>query len=214
MTTRKERKRQARRAQKAREQAATTVPKPSNTPATQPQAQQPDHSKSPQSWVSRFWGAFWKVVVAVGVVAGLLGVAYQFRSRVSLSFGERLDPANALSYQSIVSNDGLLSLYEVEINCTGGHVRYANGLTFLLEDGAVMTRPGYSTHELGPAQKLTAPFICHAPTVGDTPASFDFVVEVHYNAIFLSRGVARFRVVSDRRPDGMLVPMQMPIAAK
>jgi hypothetical protein len=152
----------------------------------------------------------WEAVAAVGVLATIIACAYQFRPRVTLSIGERLDPEDALSAQVIIANDGLLPLYDVQLDCADGTVKYTNGGSLTMQSGGSIHNEGNEAPRVGPGQKFATALFCHTP-LGRTPASFDIVARVSFRPPLLWRGHADFRIVSMRDPYGHIVTAQRPL---
>ena len=200
---RRQRKRIEHVMRKGKTALVTDLPPPSGTPQTAPQGQ-----STPPPISRKFLRRMWEAVAAVGVLATIIACAYQFRPRVTLSIGERLDPDDALSAQIIIANDGLLPLYDVQLDCISGTVKYTNGGSLTVQSGGSLHNEGNEARRIGPGQKFATPFLCHTP-LGRSPASFDIVATVSFR--LLRRGHADFRIVSIRDSYGHMAAAERPL---
>lgn len=158
-------------------------------------------------WTARLWQG----LVSLAVILTILGFAYQMRPIVTLSIGERLDPGNPLSNQLIISNDGILSIYDVSINCTDGRVAYSSGRSIIIADGASIFRRGDEVSRIDSGQKFTTAFVCYTPELGQDPSAFNFAVSVSYRPPLLPKKLVReFRLMGIRDSAGRLVMIQRP----
>src|SRR5680860_12853 len=67
--------------------------------------------------VRRLASRLWKIVVLAGVLIGLFGGVVQLYTRISISPQAPLSPSNIFTTPFIISNDGLLPIYDVGITC-------------------------------------------------------------------------------------------------
>src|SRR4051812_18087253 len=65
----------------------------------------------------------WKTIVAVSVLVGIAAGVLSFSSRISVSPSLQLDPSDLFSTQFQVSNDGYLSIYNVQFTCRYNHIK-------------------------------------------------------------------------------------------
>jgi hypothetical protein len=65
-------------------------------------------------WFLSPTGAFW---ASVGIILGLVGTYYLFRTKLTIEPDATLDPKNPLVTPFRITNDGVLSIYDVDRSC-------------------------------------------------------------------------------------------------
>ncbi|MDQ3749668.1 MAG: hypothetical protein M3367_11780 [Acidobacteriota bacterium] len=69
----------------------------------------------------------WTIIAGISVIVGIIG-GVQLSPRVSVSSNESLDPSTPFSSPFIVSNEGLLPIYDVEFQCDIKNVEAMNNI--------------------------------------------------------------------------------------
>ena len=108
--------------------------------------------------------------------------------------GNSIDPANVLSSPAILSNDGVFTIYDVSVSCTGpGTILEHDGNTVF---PAVSLLHGVSTvSKIGRGEKVAINGICQIPGMLH-PISVEAVVRVDFRPLFLPRDHREFTIKS------------------
>lgn len=125
----------------------------------------------------------WKSVFYIlGVLAALSG-ALSFLPKISVTSSGPLDSLNPFSAPFIISNDGILPIYSVNIHIYPRNVRDASGAEVILKQGIKSSNPPIPI--MAPGEKVTLglpfPFIFQAPLIS---ADIEYVVIYRPDWIF------------------------------
>ena len=113
-------------AQKERQQA--------NKLNTQRPSQSP-HPREKTRLLPTIWKWSVRGVVALGVIAGLVGFAYQFRPQLSIEPDITLNSRDPFATQFRITNIGSLSLYDLRFACTLNSPPLLKNITILNSSG-------------------------------------------------------------------------------
>ena len=123
-----------------------------------------------------------------GIITGgstLMALIIQVISRISVSPAITLDPKDPFSTPFILSNDGALPVYSIQIGCWYDHIRWASGFDFSMTNGELRDESAF-LKSLGPGRRTTIEF-SHAFTWDKSIPiiSADVTIAVHYRPMFL-----------------------------
>jgi len=104
------------------------------------QSQEIKPAHSPKSLWAKIFSWAWKVFAGIAVI---LGVYNALHPRVSVLPSTYLDPSDPLKALFEVTNEGLLSLYNVKVSCAIERVTLLTGLK-------IVGGPNFSTHLFNP----------------------------------------------------------------
>jgi len=144
----------------------------------------------------------WAVIVAITVIVGLVGVV-ELYPRVSVSSNESLDPSTPFSSPFIVSNEGLLSIYDVEFQCDIKNVEATNNIKL---GGFSTMRPVKVIPIINPAGKETTQ--CARNSFAPASGKFenaDISIVVNFRLFWIPLSLTRkFRFVTEKDKSGQL----------
>jgi hypothetical protein len=102
------------------------------------------------NWLTRI-STFWKVILfLVGIPGVYIGVLSVF-PRVSVSPSEELKKYDPLSSPFVITNDGYLSIYSVNMNCSVNHLLLSSGARIV----NVSALDNLTDDEIGPDGRST-----------------------------------------------------------
>lgn len=146
----------------------------------------------------RHLSAWTRLFAALTVLVGLVSSLYSLAPRVSLFWGEAIDPDNILSGFVTVGNDGALPIYDVWVNCTFGSIRDQSGGGIQIPGSGQLRQEKNHANRIDPGQRFTALDVCTSP-VTEHPLTFDFTVRVTFKPPApLPYTFKDFRIVSVR----------------
>jgi hypothetical protein len=99
----------------------------------------------PPTVPDRFWGFWRKIPKWLWYVLTLLGLLITLAGGfpwLSIAQGDRLDPTNPFSQMFVAKNEGLIPIFEPEVNCSA-HYKLAKDGTLFFD---MAFQPGMSVH--------------------------------------------------------------------
>lgn len=154
----------------------------------------------------------WKIVVFISVIFGIYATWVQvFSSRLSVSVENALDPKNIFSTPFIISNDGYVSLYDVQIELGVGEMNSKNDRSLNKEPtfNSKLRFPNSTAKELMPTEKLTY----KVPINSKSIKIADVAISISYRPEWgIWRKEDRFRFQTSRASDGQLYWMPNPLS--
>jgi len=175
-----------------------------------PPKQPEGHLKSPEQASKQYrpvYRGIWAGVCALAVLMTIAGFLYLVKPRISLTWGEPLDPGNPLSGLVTISNDGVLPIYDLWVNCSTGVINDKSGGSLVIPGTGMFRHAEDHAERIGPGQKFTTLEVCKSP-VTQNPVTFDFTLRVTYKPLLLPHDHADFRIVNATRSDGRTIPLQ------
>jgi hypothetical protein len=145
---------------------------------------------------------FWKFVVVLSVIVGLIAALLTFLPRLSMSSSESLDPSTPFSTPFVVSNDGLLSINDVTCYCLIRRVVIADRGDITVSNNIVYS-DSLPVPNLAPGEKTTVscpPLLPSEPRI--TRADMDIVLRFRpYGLPWYREKAFRFttEIASDKR---------------
>jgi hypothetical protein len=138
------------------------------------------------------------LVGLIGLIAAVLGIDSYISSRISVLPESPIDPSDSFSTPFKISNDGWLTINDVQVNCHYEKVLDVHENT--LSDIGV---GGYKFKELKANHPLTVQ--CHTVHLDSPFRTGDIIIEVSHRPSFIPwRKEERFKYHIERGSDGVL----------
>lgn len=135
----------------------------------------------PEHWLEKFSKYFLGVGSAVVSVLGFAVLLCSLYPTISIEVGPQLDEDDSLSVPFVLTNEGMLPLFSVSIECKFERVDFQTHIFFK----NVTAVPRHTKPSLAPRERMTGP--CHEPFRSNVPinrGSLTIIVN-HYPFIWM-----------------------------
>ena len=138
--------------------------------------------------------AIWFGGIAMVLIMEFASLLEAVRPRLSLHLGAPVDRSNILSAPAILSNDGIFSISDVSVTCTGpGTITETEGTMTFPAISRLHVTAGIA--KVGGRQHIVVPDVCRYRTI-QHPLSAEVVVRIDFKPSFLPRDHREFHIKS------------------